>query len=387
MNRTTKRLLTAGTAIAFAVPMSSALALQDSVMIGGWLNYTYDNENDEVGGDIDFESVNLYLNHHPDDSDWFFDSEIRFGEGSFQTFSGGAGSDGKSAIGLKEFAVGYRFSDETTLRIGKVERPFAWARLNFWPGARQASGFDDSYHAGARVDFDPQGPLDYSFMFAKNQNFGSDTTSLDDGTFSFWGTEDGYRMINTGVFDVGYDMNHTRVGFSAMAGQLTNQADARIGGETIETEGDETESHYAVGLYTEGNYGGIDFNTKFIHYDLDQFTDPDDAVDDDFLTPGDGQVIGISAGYQAGSMYYLADLTRRMPDSDANGLGLVGESDGTDDTTDLVLGGIWNFGPGNVYTEVVFTNITEEDDPTGQFSGLQAGERNEQLQVTIDYYF
>lgn len=388
MQKHTKRIITTGAALALAAPMSSVMAaLEDSVSFGTWFNYTYDNDSEadqDTLGEVDYPSFNIYVNHHPEDSVWFFDAELRIGSGSFQSFSG----DDRE-WGFKELAVGRELNEQWTMTLGKTRVPFGWKTINFWPGARMLSGFDDQMNVGLRLDSETSGPMDASYMLVKSQNWGSDTTSQDDGTLGHWGFNSAYdsdnenddntlagsqlnntyRKINTLVGDWGYTAGNTRYALSAQVGQLVDQGDT-----------DATETHYAATLYTEGSYGAFDLNTKFVHYDQG---DPSDLADeanrsDDpatYDTQGQGQIVAISGGYQAGNWYNYVDWNMRMPDED--------RASGTDDTMDAVVGTRYNYGPGWIYTEVLVSNLTEEKDPV---MGLE-DETREVVNLTVDYYF
>ncbi len=386
MNKTTKSLAVSGAALTLAAPMSSALAaLEDSVSLGAWANYTYKNDNDaseDTLGEIDYPSFNIYVNHHPEDTPWYFDAELRIGSGSFQSFSG----DDRE-WGFKELAVGRELSEQWTMTLGKTKVPFGWKTFNFWPGARMLSGYEDQMNVGIRFDSDAAGPWDASYMLIKSQNWGDDTTSLDDGTFQNWGFNQNtnlggrgngrnntYRKINTAVGDWGYSAGDTRYGLSAQVGQLVDQQ-----------ETSETETHYAAALYTEGDYGAFDLNTEVVYYDQGDPSDLADGVSDaSYQTRGQGQIAAVSGGYQAGDWYSYVDWNMRFPDSD--------RSFSTDDTMDTVLGTRYNYGPGWIYTEVLISNVTDESDPVVDPayvdpSAQRTGETTETLYVTMDYYF
>ncbi|MBK5937238.1 hypothetical protein [Halorhodospira halophila] len=415
MNNKTKSLVLSGAAVALATPMSSALALDDVLSFGAWVNYTYDVDNDaneDRAGDLDLPAGIIYANH--EHGDWFFDSELRFGTGSFQSFSG----DDRE-WGFKELAIGRHYGEEWTMTVGKTEVPFTYSRFNFWPGERLARGFGDQYNPGIRFDFDPaNNPMDMSFMFIKSQNWGTDTTSQDDGAGvgaigQHWGSNETYHKINTLVADIGFTQGNFRHGASFQAGQLANQdgvwdvsgveLDDRFpDADDIDTlsGAQETETHWAAGLYTEGSIEAWDLAAQLVHYDQgdvdefgelaasDQYTegptgvitgnfDPDDGPTGVF-TQGSGQVMMLSAGLDAGDWYHYGDLTGRSPDSDF---------DNQDDTYDLVLGTRYNYGPGWIYAELQLDNITGEDD--GITGDGDAGDRDstQAVYLTMDYYF
>ncbi|MCG5533046.1 hypothetical protein LRF89_06275 [Halorhodospira sp. 9621] len=389
MNNKTKSLVLSGAAVALATPMSSALALDDVVGFGAWFNYNYDVDSDaseDRYGDLDFESFNIYANHQH--GDWFFDGEVRLGAGSFQVSGAGEDADqaaDRNVIGIKELAIGRHYGEEWTMTVGKTEVPFTYSRFNFWPGERLASGFGDQYNPGIRFDFDPvNNPMDMSFMYIKSQNWGTDTTSLDDGTLGHWGSNDTYHKINTLVADLGFTQGDFRYGASLQAGQLANQNIEDDSGNEI-TAAEEIETHWAAGLYTEGTVGAWDLAGQLVHYDqgdIDEFYSGLDnaGIDDDewFETQGSGQVMMLSAGFNAGDWYHYGDLTGRSPDSDFDNL---------DDTYDLVLGTRYNYGPGWIYAELQLDNITGEDD--GITGDGDAGDRDstQAVYLTMDYYF
>ena len=378
MNNKTKSLVLSGAAVALATPMSSALALDDVVGFGAWMNYEYNDETDETAGNIDLESFNIYANH--EHNDWFFDAEVRFGGGSFQNFSGRTVNDTTQSWGIKELAIGRHYGDDWTMTVGKTSIPFAWSRYNFWPGARQASGFDDSDGTGLRFDWDPGTELDGSLMFVKNQNMGSDATQQDDGTFGFWeGGEQGgnnqYFRGNTLIGDVGFTALETRWGFSAQAGQLLGTG--LDDGDGVATDEDET--FWAVSPYFESQLGSFDVSGKIVHYDMDET-----IGDNEFGTPGEGQVLALSAGVPQGDWYHYTDLTMHLPDDDSS-LRQVDDAD-ADNTIDAVLGSRYNYGPGWIYLEYYATNVTSEDNPTGTGYVYQ-DDVNHVVNITMDYYF
>ncbi|GEM_PF-3395030 len=417
MNKTTKSLAASGAALTLAAPMSSALgALEDSVSFGAWFNYEYVNDNkadENVGGDIDYPSFNIYVNHHPDDTPWFLDAELRIGEGSFQSFSG----DDRE-WGFKELAVGRSYGEAWTMRLGKTEVPFTYSRFNFWPGERMARGFGDQYNPGLRLDYDPSGSaFDMSLMFIKSQNWGDDTTSQDDGAKigydvnslgQHWGSNETYRKVNTLVGDFGITTGDFRHGLSVQAGQLATQEgvynDITPDDPSTIDGGDETETHWAAGLYTEGSVEALELAGQVVHFDQGDLGDlyASDTEDDkgrapaneefepgevtSFETRGEGQMAMLSAGYNAGDFFNYADLSMRFPDSDLD----------QDDTTDLVLGSRYDYGPGWIYAEFTLTNLTQEDTPVsfqedapvsqGGFY-TTSGDRQETVHLTMDYYF
>lgn len=363
----------AATALALALPASPALALEDSVAIGTWLNYTLP-EDHNTGGNADYEALILYMNHEADD--WYFDGEARFGSGSFQTFSGNVGEDPQSAIGIKQLAVGTDLGENWALEIGKTRVPFTRSRMNFWPGERMTSGFGDQRNLGVKLmGNNPDSPLDMNFMFVKNQNFGSDTTSLDDGTLGQWGSNDTYNKVNTLVADFGFRITpERRIGLSVQSGQLANQAGsggADAGDKDHLAYGEETVGHTAVGLYSQCRNGPFETGFQFVSYDQEAF---DDDVIDGGNTRGTGQAFSIAAAWAEGEQWRpYFDLSMRMPDSDLD----------QDDTTDLVLGARYNYGPGWFYFETLTQNLTEEEAPVAGTSE----ETDTTLMLTMDYYF
>ena len=377
MNNKTKSLVLSGAAAAMAMPMSSALALDDVLGFGAWINYEYDNEADETAGNIDYESFNIYANHEHDD--WFFDAEVRFGGGSFQNFSGDTFEDTTQSWGIKELAIGRHYGEEWTMTIGKTSIPFAWSRYNFWPGARQASGFDDSDGTGIRFDWDPvDSQIDSSLMFVKNQNMGDDPTQQDDGTFGFWQGGDqnddlAYYRGNTLIGDIGFTAYDTRWGFSAQGGQLIGYDGSRIGT-------DDTESFWAVSPYFESQLGNFDVSGKLVHYDLG-----DDVGG--VSTPGEGQVAALSAGFAQGDWYHYTDLTMHLPDDGSSIVTNGANADDADNTIDAVLGSRYNYGPGWIYLEYYATNVTSEDNPTGNTGYVYQDDVNHVVNITMDYYF
>ena len=385
MNNKTKSLVLSGAAVALATPMSSALALDDVLGFGAWVNYTYDVDNDaseDRYGDLDFESFNIYANHQH--GDWFFDGEVRLGAGSFQVSGIDDGEDtnataaSRNVVGVKELAIGRHYGEEWTMTVGKTEVPFTYSRFNFWPGERLASGFGDQYNPGIRFDFDPvNNPMDMSFMYIKSQNWSTDTTSLDDGTLGHWGANDTYHKINTLVADLGFTQGDFRYGASLQAGQLADQGD-----QSGLDAADEIETHWAAGLYTEGTVGAWDLAGQLVHYDQGDTDEFHDAINtagssDTYDTQGSGQVGMLSAGFNAGDWYHYGDLTGRSADSDFD----------ADDTYDLVLGSRYNYGPGFIYAELQLENITGEDD--GITGDGDAGDRDstQAVYLTMDYYF
>ncbi|MBK1730144.1 hypothetical protein CKO14_12280 [Halorhodospira halophila] len=158
--------------------------------------------------------------------------------------------------------------------------------------------------------------------------------------------------MNTLVGDFGFTTGDFRHGVSVQAGQLADQDDT-----------DEIEGHYAAGLYSEGTVGALDLSAQFVHYDLDE-------VDGD-VTQGSGQKAMVNVGTDVGSWYTYSDLSMSMPDSDI----------ADDDQIDLVLGGRYNYGPGNIYVEVLLENLTDDEDVETN------DEFSQSIDLTMDYYF
>ncbi|MBK1733815.1 hypothetical protein CKO15_00670 [Halorhodospira abdelmalekii] len=395
-----KSLIATGVAAALSMPMASALALEESISLGMWANYTYDVDSDASEdrlGDVGLPALILYVNH--EHNEWFFNAETRFGEGSFQSFSG----DDDRYWGFKELAVGRHIGETMTLTVGKTEVPFTYSRFNFWPGERLIRGFGDQYNVGARLDVDPQGPLDMSFMFIKSQNWGSDTTSMDDGAGvgdpglfragavgQHWGSNDTYQKVNTVVGDFGFTAGGFRTGLSLQAGQLVNQDPLvdPVTGEVLTGVGEESETHFAAGLYTEGTVASLDLGAQFVAYDQG---DVDAFMQEgyDFTTQGSGQAMMLSAGLNdLGNWYPYADLTWRSPDSDINDvLDDFGVGVNFDDTFDLVLGTTYNYGPGWIYAEVLLENLTDEENGLTGNPTADGMEFTQTFSLTMDYYF
>ena len=370
MNNKTKSLVLSGAAVALATPMSSALALDDVLSFGAWVNYTYNVDNDASEdrlGDIDFPAFIIYANH--EHGDWFFDSELRYGSGSFQDFSGPNNEgDVQQSWGFKELAFGRHYGEEWTMTLGLTDVPFTTSRINFWPGERMTSGFGDQENVGIRFDHQPvNAAWDMSLMFAKSQNWGTDTTSQDDGTLAHWGKnenpymeydEDTYHKINTLIGDFGVTQGDFRHGVSVQAGQLADIDDPS-----------ETETHFALGVYTEGSVGDLDVQGQFVHYDQGDVND----LSNDYDTQGAGQVGSLGIGSAFGNWYTYGDLSARFPDSDRV----------NDDTQmDLVLGASYDYGPGWIYPEILLENITDEEDGAGG-----SDEFSQTISLTMDYYF
>jgi hypothetical protein len=216
----------------------------------------------------------------------------------------------------------------------------------------------------------PDSPLDMNFMFVKNQNFGSDTTSLDDGTLGQWGSNDTYNKVNTLVADFGFRITpERRIGLSVQSGQLANQAGSDAA-DALEY-GEETVAHTAVGLYSRCHNGPFETGFQFVSYDQEAFGD--DVIDGG-NTKGTGQAFSIAAAWAEGERWRpYFDLSMRMPDDDLD----------QDDTTDLVLGANYNYGPGWFYFETLTQNLTKEETPVAGTSE----ETDTTLMVTMDYYF
>lgn len=213
--------------LALAITATAAVPAYASTAISGgiWLNQQQTTEDTgaqgaeregQTLGVTNSEALILYIDHQQEGSDWQLSSEWRTGPGSF---SDSANNPTGDTSGFHKLWVGYNFSEDRKVFIGKSQVPFGWATINFWPGDMGLGGYADQLDVGVKFS-DKISDISYDLAWYISDDFGATSTdTMDDN--GHWGSSTTYRKVNTAVANVGYDLSSSNtVGFSYQQGEL-----------------------------------------------------------------------------------------------------------------------------------------------------------------------
>ncbi|MFT7374146.1 MAG: hypothetical protein ACI9T9_002851, partial [Oleiphilaceae bacterium] len=123
-----------------ASAVAAAPAYASTAISGGiWLNHQQIDESGnnksereaDTLGTVGSEALVLYIDHQQKDSAWQLSAEWRSGPGSFSDSSNNPTGD---TSGFHKLWVGYNFSKDRKVVIGKSQVPFGFGTTNFWPG-------------------------------------------------------------------------------------------------------------------------------------------------------------------------------------------------------------------------------------------------------------
>jgi hypothetical protein len=374
-----KSLLALAVAASVAAPASASTAISGGV----WLNYqqtTEDTGSDgsvreaDTLGTIHNESLILYIDHQQEGSAWQLSSEWRTGQGSFSDSSNNNSGD---TSGFHKLWVGYNFSENRQLVIGKSKNPFGFGTSNFWPGDMGLGGFGDQMDVGVKFS-DKQDAISYDLAWFVADDFGAKSTdTMDDN--GHWGSATTYRKVNTAVANIGFDVSeNSTVGVSYQQGELQDLTPTSSDTDSI--FGD----HNAWDVWYKGTYGNVGVKAQVIgtqRNGLDEIT----GIDGD----GNSFVVGadevktmrqsLTVSYAAGPFSYYIDYTNVASDTDGN------------DASDMVAfapGVSYNYGSGWLYAEYL-TQSNFLDSNSDVAESAIAGEESKfsALYLTVDYYF
>lgn len=213
--------------LALAIAATTAVPAYASTSVSGgiWLNHqqtTEDTGSDnsereaQTLGVTNSEALVLYIDHKQENTNWQLSGEWRTGPGSFSSSANNSTGD---TSGFHKLWVGYNFSADRKVIIGKSQVPFGWKTTNFWPGDMGLGGYGDQMDVGVKFS-DKQGAINYDLAWFISDDFGAKSTdTMDDN--GHWGSSLTYRKVNTGVANIGFELSeHSTIGASYQKGEL-----------------------------------------------------------------------------------------------------------------------------------------------------------------------
>jgi len=364
------------TAVAVA-PVSASTAISGGI----WFNHELIEGNDvqeSTLGSTNSEALILYIDHQQEDSAWQVSSEWRAGSGSF---SDPLNNNTGDFSGFHKLWVGYNFSKDRKLVIGKSSVPFGFGTTNFWPGDMGLGGFGDQMDVGVKFS-DKQDAISYDLAWFVSDDFGAKSTDTQDDN-SHWGSSNTYRKVNTAVANISYDLSASQtVGISYQQGELQDLTSESSDSDPLFGE------HNAFDLWYTGTFGNIGVKAQVMStqrdgldsLDLNPTRELDDSTGLTVVTntPNNFQDEiktirqSLTVSYAAGPFSYYIDYTAASTDTEENG---------ASDLVAFAPGVSYNYGPGWIYAEYLTqTNfIGRNGDVTeGDFSAMY---------LTVDYYF
>ncbi len=362
--------------LAVAIAASAVAPAYASTAISGgiWLNQQQttestgtntDKRDGQTLGVTNSEALILYIDHQQEDSAWQLSSEWRTGPGSF---SDSANNPTGDTSGFHKLWVGYNFSEDRKLFIGKSAVPFGWGTINFWPGDMALGGYADQMDVGVKFS-DKQDAISYDLAWYVSDDFGATSTdTMDDN--SHWGSSTTYRKVNTAVANVGYDLSaSSTIGFSYQQGELqdltptSKDSDSTFGG------------HNAWDVWYTGTYGNMGVMAQVMGTQRDGL---------DKIAAGADEVKtlrqALTVSYATGPFNYYVEYTAASTDTKGNK---------ASDMVAFAPGVSYNYGPGWIYAEY----LTQSNylDTNGDVADMADGKNTESkfsaLYLTIDYYF
>ena len=386
-----KSLLALAIAATVAVPASASTAISGGI----WLNHQQTTEDTGAEGSereattlgtTNSESLILYIDHQQEDSAWQLSSEWRTGPGSF---SDSANNPTGDTSGFHKLWVGYNFSEDRKLVIGKSAVPFGFATINFWPGDMALGGYADQMDVGVKFS-DKQDAISYDLAWYVSDDFGATSTdTMDDN--SHWGSSTTYRKVNTAVANVSYDLSDSStIGFSYQNGELqdltaaSSATDSTFGGHNAwdvwytGTYGNLSVMAQVMGTQRD-NLDALQFNTVRV-LDADSNSITDVAVPNTLQSEVKTLRQSLTLSYAAGPFNYYVEYTGASTDTKGNN---------ASDMVGIAPGVSYNYGPGWIYAE--YLTQTNYLDTNGDVADTANASNDESkfsaLYLTVDYYF
>jgi hypothetical protein len=375
-----KSLLALAIAATVAVPASASTAISGGI----WLNHQQTTEDtgsdnsvreESTLGTVNSEALILYIDHKQEDSAWQLSAEWRTGPGSF---SDGSNNSTGDTSGFHKLWVGYNFSEDRQLVIGKSQVPFGFGTTNFWPGDMGLGGFGDQMDVGVKFS-DKQDAISYDLAWYFADDFGTTSTdSMDDN--AHWGSSTTYRKVNTAVANVGFELTpSSTIGLSYQQGELQD-----LSGTFTDT-GSIFGDHNALNVWYTGTYGNVGVKAQVMatqRNGLDEVIGTDKESNSFVVGADEVKTIrqSLTVSYAAGPFSYYIDYTGVASDTDGN------------DANDMVAfapGVSYNYGPGWIYAEYLtqsnFLDRNADVADTGNASNDES--RFSAMYLTVDYYF
>jgi hypothetical protein len=369
-----KSLLALAITASVAVPASASTAISGGI----WLNHQYVTE--ETGtetteregstlGSTNSESLILYVDHQQEDSAWQLSSEWRTGPGSF---SDGAHNSTGDTSGFHKLWIGYNFSADRKLVIGKSQVPFGFGTINFWPGDMALGGYADQMDVGVKFS-DKQDAISYDLAWYVSDDFGAKSTDTMDDNNHWGSSKDGasiYRKVNTAVANIGYDVSpSSTVGFSFQKGELQDLAGTQP--DTDSTFG----GHNAWDVWYTGTYGNLGVMAQVMGTQRDGL-DKIGAGADEVKTLRQS----LTVSYATGPFNYYVEYTGAATDTKGNK---------ASDMVAFAPGVSYNYGPGWMYAEYITQSnyIDANGDIADMGDAKNTDYKFSAMYLTVDYYF
>lgn len=359
--------------LALAIAATTAVPAYASTSVSGgiWLNHqqtTEDTGSDnsereaQTLGVTNSEALVLYIDHKQENTNWQLSGEWRTGPGSFSSSANNSTGD---TSGFHKLWVGYNFSADRKVIIGKSQVPFGWKTTNFWPGDMGLGGYGDQMDVGVKFS-DKQGAINYDLAWFISDDFGAKSTdTMDDN--GHWGSSLTYRKVNTGVANIGFELSeHSTIGASYQKGELQDLTGGQP--DTDSTFG----GHDAWNVWYKGNYGDLGVKAQVLGTTREHL---------DKIAAGADKIEtlrhAVTLSYASGPFNYYIDYTNVSSETDGNN---------ADDMVAFAPGVSYNYGPGWIYAEYLTqSNYLDSNSDVADASGDAS--KFSALYLTIDYYF
>lgn len=362
--------------LALAITATAAVPAYASTAISGgiWLNHQQTTEDTGAQGTeregqtlgvTNSEALVLYIDHQQEDSAWQLSSEWRSGPGSFSDSSNNPTGD---TSGFHKLWVGYNFSENRKVYIGKSQVPFGKLTVNFWPGDMALGGYGDQLDVGVKFS-DKQDAISYDLAWYISDDFGAKSTdTMDDN--GHWGSSTTYRKVNTAVANIGYDLNsNNTVGFSYQQGELQDLTGAQP--DTDSTFG----GHNAWDVWYTGTFGNMSLMAQVMGTQRDGL---------DKIAVGADEIKtlrqSVTVSYADGPFNYYVEYTGASTDTKGNK---------ANDMVAFAPGVSYNYGPGWIYAEYLTQSNHLDSNSDVADAGNAANDESKfsAMYLTVDYYF
>lgn len=370
------------------VASATAPAYASTAISGGiWFNhenvlveddfYDTDQRDQATLGTSHNEAFILYVDHQQEDSDWQLSAEWRTGQGSF---SESAHNNSGDTSGFHKLWVGYNFSEDRKLVVGKSQVPFGWATINFWPGDMALGGYADQMDVGVKFS-DKVDNFSYDLAWYISDDFGETSTdTMDDN--NHWGSGAGtasvYRKVNTAVLNGGFDLSASQtVGISYQQGELQETTSVNAGSDDTTDPADDSTfgGHSAWDVWYTGTYGNLGVMAQVMGTQRDGL-DQISAGADEIKTMRQA----LTVSYATGPFNYYVEYTGASTDTKGNK---------ASDMVAFAPGVSYNYGPGWIYAEYLTqTNYIDTNGDIADNGDVKNTDyKFSALYLTVDYYF